>query len=86
MAVNVTAVYPAILLDILGGDLGSTFTHTNLVIAWTRKKFMATINGKHAKNLVRIAETVMILMIVSSVHIFLPALIGCTPLSCTYTG
>ena len=46
---------------------------------------MATIKGKHAKNLVRIAETVTILLIVSCVHIFLPALIGCTPLSCTYT-
>lgn len=85
MAVNVIAVFPAILLGILGGVLGSAFTHTNLVIARTRKKFMATIKGKHAKNLVRIAETVMILLIVSCVHIFLPALIGCTPLSCTYT-
>ena len=84
MAVNVIAVVPASLLGILGGILGSGFIHTNITIARWRKKFMATIKGKHMKNLIRIVETVTILLIVSTVHIFVPALSGCTPLSCTY--
>ena len=84
MAVNVIAVVPASLLGILGGILGSGFIHTNITIARWRKKFMATIKGKHMKNLIRIVETVTILLIVSTVHIFVPALSGCTPLACTY--
>ena len=85
MAVNVIAVVPAIMLGILGGLLGSAFTHLNLVIARWRKQIMAKIKGKHLKNIVRMGETVTILLIVSTVHIFLPAIIGCTPMSCTYT-
>ena len=76
VAVNVIAVIPAILLGIVGGILGSAFTQLNLLISRTRKKFMAKIKGKHAKNLLRMLETLVVLLIVSCVHIFMPALIG----------
>ena len=85
MAVNVIAVVPAVLLGILGGILGSSFTHTNIAIARWRKRFMATVKSQHTKNLIRILETVSILLLVSTVHIFVPALSGCTPINCTYT-
>ena len=61
---------------ITGGVLGSAFTQLNLLICRTRKKFMAKIKGKHAKNLLRMLETLLVLLIVSCVHIFMPALIG----------
>ena len=76
VAVNVIAVIPAILLGIVGGILGSAFTQLNLLISRTRKKFMAKIKGKHAKNLLRMLESLLVLFIVSCVHIFMPALIG----------
>ena len=76
IAVNVIAVIPAILLGIVGGVLGSAFTQLNLLISRTRKKLMVRIKGKVAKNLVRMLETVGVLVIISSVHIFVPALIG----------
>ena len=76
IAVNVIAVIPAILLGIVGGVLGSAFTQLNLLISRTRKKLMVRIKGKVAKNLVRMLETVAVLVIISSVHIFVPALIG----------
>ena len=47
---NVIAVLPAILLGIVGGILGSAFTQLNLLISRTRKRIMARIKGKHAKN------------------------------------
>lgn len=73
---NVIAVLPAILLGIVGGILGSAFTQLNLLISRTRKRIMARIKGKHAKNLLRMTETLVVLLIVSSVHIFMPAFIG----------
>ena len=76
IAVNVIAVIPAIVLGIVGGILGSAFTQLNLLISRTRKKFMAKIKAKHARNLLRMLETLLVLLIVSSVHIFVPALIG----------
>ena len=76
IAVNVIAVIPAILLGIVGGVLGSAFTQLNLLISRTRKRLLVRIKGKVAKNLVRMLETVGVLVIISSVHIFVPALIG----------
>ena len=76
IAVNVIAVIPAIILGIVGGVLGSAFTQLNLLFSRSRKRIMAKIKGKHAKNLLRMLETLMVLLIVSCVHIFIPAIIG----------
>ena len=76
IAVNVIAVIPAILLGIVGGILGSAFTQLNLLISRTRKRLMVRIKTKVGKNLVRMLETLGVLVIVSCVHIFVPALIG----------
>ena len=76
IAVNVIAVIPAIILGMVGGVLGSAFTQLNLLFSRSRKRIMAKIKGKHAKNLLRMMETLMVLLIVSCVHIFIPAIIG----------
>ena len=76
IAVNVIAVIPAIILGIVGGVLGSAFTQLNLLFSRSRKRIMARIKGKHAKNLLRMLETLVVLLIVSCVHIFIPAIIG----------
>jgi len=85
MAVNVIAVFPAILLGTLGGVLGSAFTHLNLVFARRRKAFIDNVKGKHTARFIRLGEPIAILLLISTVHIFLPALIGSTSVSCVYS-
>ncbi|CAB4064747.1 unnamed protein product [Lepeophtheirus salmonis] len=85
IAVNVIAVLPSILMGIGGGILGSGFTHVNIVIGKCRKMFMSKIKDKAMENLIKLLEPILILAIMSTIHIFLPGLLGCTPLDCNYS-
>lgn len=85
VAVNVIAVLPSILMGIGGGVLGSAFTHTNIIMAKWRKKFMAGIKSKCQANFVRFLEPILILMIMSTIHVYLPSFLGCTPVDCIFT-
>lgn len=86
VAVNVIAVLPSILMGIGGGALGSAFTQVNLAIAKWRKKFMSTVKSQNVSNLLRVVEPVVILAIMSTIHVYLPSFLGCTPLDCTYSS
>ena len=85
VAVNVIAVLPSILMGVGGGVLGSIFTQVNLLIAKTRKRFMATIKSKTTSNMLRVLEPIVILCIMTTIHVYLPEFLGCTPIDCTFT-
>ena len=65
--------------------VGSAFTHVNLTIGKWRKRFMAKITGKFQSNFLRLLEPIVILVIMSTIHVYLPDVLGCTPVDCTHT-
>ena len=85
VAVNVIAVLPSVLMGIGGGVLGSAFTHTNILFAKWRKSFMGSIKSKCYANFVRVLEPILILSIMSAIHVYLPSMLGCTPVDCIYS-
>ena len=85
VAVNVIAVLPSVLMGIGGGVLGSAFTHVNLIFGKWRKKYMAKVKSKALSNFLRLLEPILILMIMSTIHVFLPSGLGCTEVDCTYS-
>ncbi len=85
VAVNVIAVLPSILMGIGGGVLGAAFTHTNVIMGKWRRNFMAGIKSKNVSNFLRVLEPVIILSIMSCIHVYLPGILGCTPVDCIYT-
>lgn len=86
VAVNVIAVFPSIFMGIVGGVFGSFFTHANIFIAKTRKKFMSSYKSKCTANFVRVLEPCLILSIMTTIHVYLPRYMGCTPVDCVYTN
>ena len=84
VAVNVIAVLPSILMGIGGGVLGSAFTHANIIMSRWRKSFMAGFKSRCQRNTIRVLEPILILLIMSTIHVYLPSFLGCTPVDCTY--
>ena len=76
VAVNVIAVLPAVLMGLGGGVLGSAFTHTNIIMSKWRKTFMASIKNKCHANFFRVLEPILILSIMSTIHVYLPSMLG----------
>ena len=85
VAVNVIAVLPSILMGIGGGVLGSAFTHANIIMSRWRKSFMAGFKSRCQRNTVRVLEPILILLIMSTIHVYLPSFLGCTPVDCIYS-
>ena len=84
VAVNVIAVLPSILMGVVGGILGSIFTQVNVIIAKWRKQGMSKIKSPRMANFCRVAEPIAILSIITTIHVYLPHYLGCTPLDCTF--
>ena len=59
---NIVILVPTIVLGILGGILGAIFTRLNNAIAILRKKFVSSIPYPRAQKIVRIAETVILVV------------------------
>ena len=72
MAVNVIAVLPCVLMGMGGGLMGSMFTQLNVFIAKWRKRFMQRIKSATTSNALRVLEPVLILVIMTSIHVYLP--------------
>ena len=49
-------------------------------------EYMAKIKSKACSNLIRLLEPVCILTIMTTIHVFLPEILGCTPVDCTYSS
>ncbi len=85
VAVNVIAVLPCCLMGIGGGVLGSIFTKVNVGIAKWRKNFMSRVKSAASQNALRIVEPMLILVFMTTIHVYLPSLLGCHQIDCNYT-
>lgn len=83
-AVNVIAVIPSIFIGVGGGVLGSVFTQINLGFAKWRRSFMSNVKSRTKSNIIRILEPILILCIMTTIHVYLPSMLGCSPVDCTY--
>ena len=80
---NVLAILPSAVLGVIGGLLGAAFTFCNLKLAKLRRRCLARLKSEHAANVAKMAEPLLILLVVSTAAVFLPMAFSCTPLACT---
>ncbi|KAK6185139.1 hypothetical protein SNE40_007435 [Patella caerulea] len=80
--VNILMFIPTVIIGILGGTLGALFTIINLKITRGRKKLLARIKRNWIQKSVRLFEPAVIMVIVSTVSLFLPAAFPCSSYRC----
>ncbi|KAK7115171.1 chloride channel protein C-like isoform X2 [Littorina saxatilis] len=80
--VNILMFIPTVVIGVIGGGLASLFTITNLKIARVRRRFLARIEAKWKQNVFRMFEPAFLMVIVSTLSIFLPAAFPCTQYTC----
>ncbi|XP_074627638.1 chloride channel protein C-like [Acropora palmata] len=86
IGLNILAFIPTVILGIIGGLLGAVFTFINLKIARFRRSQISKINSKHWKNVAKLSEPVLIMIITGTASVFLPAGFGCTPFQCFFSS
>ena len=59
---NILAFVPALILGVVGGLLGALFTFANLKVARGRKWLLGSIKNSLARNLLKLAEPVIIMV------------------------
>ncbi|EDV27121.1 uncharacterized protein TRIADDRAFT_54756 [Trichoplax adhaerens] len=82
ISINLVAFIPSIILGIIGGILGAFFTFLNVKIRRYRSSVMKRIKNKRWKTACKIAEPVLIMAIMATISVFLPAAFPCTPFRC----
>ncbi|XP_031558101.1 chloride channel protein D-like isoform X2 [Actinia tenebrosa] len=86
LALNILAFIPTVILGVFGGLLGALFTFINLKIARFRRYHIGTIKSKGWKNLARLMEPVIIMIVTATASVFLPAAFSCTPFECAFSS
>lgn len=81
--INILIFIPTIVIGCIGGLLAALFTFLNLKMARTRKKFLSKIQSSLMQKFVRCFEPVVLMMIVTSVSVFLPTGFSCTKFRCS---
>lgn len=81
--VNIMIFLPTILIGAMGGLLAALFTFLNLKMARARKKILSKIKYSLMQKMMRCFEPVTLMLIVTSVSVFLPAGFGCTEYTCS---
>lgn len=84
--VNIIAFIPTVLLGILGGSLGALFTFINLKITRARKRILASIQVSWKQKVIRLFEPIIIMILFSTVSVFLPKAFDCSPVTCVPAG
>ncbi|KXJ16127.1 chloride channel protein D [Exaiptasia diaphana] len=84
LALNILAFIPTVILGVIGGLLGALFTFLNLKIARFRRYHIGSIKSKGWKNLAKLMEPIIIMIITATASVFLPAAFSCTPFECSF--
>ncbi|XP_065175744.1 chloride channel protein B-like isoform X2 [Sycon ciliatum] len=82
LAINFLLFLPAIILGCLGGLLGGLFTHFNIQASKLRNHIRRSIKGTWKVRLVRMADPVIITLIVGTIFFFLPHFFECKAFQC----
>ncbi|XP_073241792.1 chloride channel protein C-like [Porites lutea] len=86
IGLNILAFIPTVIIGIIGGLLGAVFTFINLKIARFRRSQISKIKSKQWKNIAKISEPVLIMVITGTASVFLPAAFPCTLFQCSFTS
>ncbi|XP_021349957.1 chloride channel protein C-like isoform X2 [Mizuhopecten yessoensis] len=81
--VNILMFIPTVIIGVIGGLLGAIFTILNLKMTRGRKKLLSTIS-EHTilQKLLRIFEPAVIMIIITLLAVFLPAVFPCSRYTC----
>ncbi|XP_071958229.1 chloride channel protein C-like isoform X2 [Antedon mediterranea] len=82
--VNILMFFPTVIIGVLGGVLGGLFVFCNLKLARFRRAKLAKINNKITKKVARLLEPCIIVAIMATASVFLPAIFDCSPFTCYY--
>ncbi|XP_033125254.1 chloride channel protein B-like [Anneissia japonica] len=82
--VNILMFFPTVIIGVIGGVLGGLFVFCNLKMARFRRAKLAKIGDPLKKKFVRLLEPCIIITIVATASVFLPAAFDCSPLTCYY--
>ncbi|KAH9499720.1 hypothetical protein Btru_077658 [Bulinus truncatus] len=80
--INILMFIPSVVIGVIGGLLGSLFTILNLKIHRYRKRVLASIKPTWLVRAVRLGEPALIMLIMSSLSVFLPHAFSCIPFTC----
>ncbi|XP_020629537.1 chloride channel protein C-like [Orbicella faveolata] len=86
IGLNLLAFIPTVILGVIGGLLGAMFTFLNLKIARFRRSQVAKIKSKQWKNIAKLSEPILIMIITGTASVFLPAAFPCTLFQCSVTA
>ncbi|XP_028399217.1 chloride channel protein C-like [Dendronephthya gigantea] len=86
VALHILVFIPVAVLGFLGGILGAVFTFINLKINRFRRYHLARIKRKWLNNCVRVFEVFLLMVIVGTVAVFLPAPFPCSKFECSFEG
>ncbi|KAM7450840.1 hypothetical protein ABFA07_001533 [Porites harrisoni] len=86
IGVNILAFIPTVILGIIGGLLGAAFTFIYLKIVRFRRSQIGKIKSVRWKNVAKISEPVLIMIIIGTASVFLPAAFPCTSFQSSFTS
>ncbi|XP_066434171.1 chloride channel protein C-like [Eleutherodactylus coqui] len=75
---SVLAFIPSIIIGIIGGLLGALFVFLNVKINMLRLKIFNSISHKLVRQLSKLSETLLLLVVTATVTIYLPYFFPCT--------
>jgi len=86
IGLNILAFIPTVILGIIGGLLGAVFTFINLKIARFRRSQLGKIKSIQWKNIAKLSEPILIMIITGTASVFLPAAFSCTLSQCSFSS
>lgn len=86
IALNVIALVPTVIVGILGGILGAMFTFINLKIARARRLLLSHIKSPLKEKIIKLIEPMIIMIIMGTISVFLPAAFNCSQFTCHFDG
>ncbi|XP_046549442.1 chloride channel protein B-like [Haliotis rubra] len=80
--VNILMFIPTVVIGIIGGLTGALFTIINLKITRSRKRLLSRIGKSWGQKTFRLVEPAVIMVIVTTVVLFLPSAFSCSSYRC----
>ncbi|KAG8442075.1 hypothetical protein GDO86_011026 [Hymenochirus boettgeri] len=77
--ISILAIIPTVILGVLGGVLGSLFVFLNIRINKLRMKMFNSIQNNFLRQLSKVLETSLILVVTITVTVYVPYFFSCSP-------
>ncbi|XP_063781300.1 chloride channel protein C-like [Pseudophryne corroboree] len=76
---SVLAFIPSIIIGVIGGLFGALFVFLNVKINKGRLKLFNSISHKHLRQLCKLLESLLLLVVTMTVTVYVPYFFSCTP-------